>query len=38
MIVLRFFWCFIYLTLPLQVGLLACGIMIVREKLLRASE
>ena len=35
---IRFILCFIYLTLPLQVGLLACGIMIVREKLLRASE
>lgn len=37
MIVLRFFWCFFYLTLPLQLGLIACGIMLIKEKI-RASE
>ena len=34
---IRFVLCFIYLTLPLQIGLLTCGIYLIKEKI-RASE
>jgi hypothetical protein len=34
----RFVSCFIFLTLPLQAGIIACGYMILKEKIQKAIE
>lgn len=40
MFILRFLWCFFFVTMPLQFGLITCGVMLLKEKIekIRASE